>query len=89
MDSALDDASPGNEVMRCIQIGLLCVQDHAVDRPSMPDVVSMLSNNTVELQAPKQPAFFIEIVEPEGGRDENEKKNFSVNGVSISIMEPR
>ncbi|KAH0685263.1 hypothetical protein KY290_016533 [Solanum tuberosum] len=30
-------------VMRCIHIGLLCVQDHAVYRPSMSDVVLMLS----------------------------------------------
>ena len=31
------------EVMKCIQIGLLCVQHDAVHRPTMGDVVAMLT----------------------------------------------
>ncbi|XP_050252307.1 G-type lectin S-receptor-like serine/threonine-protein kinase RKS1 isoform X2 [Quercus robur] len=42
VDPLLDEAYPANEVSRCIQIGLLCVQEHATDRPTMSTVVFML-----------------------------------------------
>ncbi|XP_057962122.1 G-type lectin S-receptor-like serine/threonine-protein kinase At1g11410 [Malania oleifera] len=43
------DCSMGNswqelEVLRCIQVGLLCVQGNDVDRPTMLTIVFMLSN---------------------------------------------
>ncbi|KAK8675364.1 hypothetical protein V6N13_033433 [Hibiscus sabdariffa] len=57
VDSALGDSYPADEILKCIQIGLMCVQEHAADRPVMSAVVSMLSNETT-LQFPKPPAFF-------------------------------
>lgn len=56
MDKALGDSYSSAEVIRCVHVGLLCVQDHAVDRPTMPEVVLMLSNEA-ELPHPKQPPF--------------------------------
>ena len=56
VDPLLDEAYPANEVSRCIQIRLLCVQEHAIDRPTMSTVVFMLGNET-HLPSPKQPAF--------------------------------
>ena len=44
---------------KCIKIALLCVQENAVDdRPTMSDVVTMLSGKLQALPEPKQPAFF-------------------------------
>ncbi|GJN01632.1 hypothetical protein PR202_ga18911 [Eleusine coracana subsp. coracana] len=40
---------------RCIQIGLLCVQTEPDDRPSMSQVVEMLSNTNGDLPLPKPP----------------------------------
>ncbi|GAY31731.1 hypothetical protein CUMW_284940 [Citrus unshiu] len=45
MEAALDGPCPENELLRCIHVGLLCVQDQAVDRPTMADVVSCLRQN--------------------------------------------
>ncbi|WCJ32142.1 Cysteine-rich receptor-like protein kinase 41 [Euphorbia peplus] len=45
-----------DQVLRCTQIGLLCVQQNAMDRPTMLDVVVMLNSNTT-LPTPTQPAF--------------------------------
>ncbi|TYH29750.1 hypothetical protein ES288_A01G036900v1 [Gossypium darwinii] len=45
------------EIWRCIHIGLLCVQEFAKDRPTMPTVVSMLNSEISNLSTPKQPAF--------------------------------
>ncbi|GAY64754.1 hypothetical protein CUMW_235860 [Citrus unshiu] len=35
--------------------------DQPTDRPTMSDVVSMLTNETMILPAPKQPAFFVDV----------------------------
>ncbi|KAF3783383.1 Mitogen-activated protein kinase kinase 1 [Nymphaea thermarum] len=44
--------------MRCINVGLLCVQANATDRPTMSSVVLMLSSSfSATLPVPKQPAF--------------------------------
>ncbi|XP_047965112.1 receptor-like serine/threonine-protein kinase SD1-8 [Salvia hispanica] len=47
------------EVKRCIQVGLLCVQKCADDRPIMSSVVSMLGSNGAVLPEPKEPGFFM------------------------------
>ncbi|PON45600.1 Cysteine rich receptor like kinase [Trema orientale] len=54
VDKELDGSYSSTEATRCIHMGLLCVQYHAKDRPTMPDVVFMLSNETDRPQ-PKQP----------------------------------
>ena len=56
VDPLLDETYPSSEVSRCIQIGLLCVQEHAIDRPTMSTIVFMLGNDT-PLPSPKQPTF--------------------------------
>ncbi|GKV51942.1 hypothetical protein SLEP1_g58555 [Rubroshorea leprosula] len=46
------------EMMRCIHIGLLCVQENVADRPTMASIVLTLSSNSTSLPVPSQPAFF-------------------------------
>ncbi|CAI0468120.1 unnamed protein product, partial [Linum tenue] len=58
LDATLLDSCSTNEVMRCIYIGLLCVQENPADRPTMAAVVLMLSGYSVSHLLPKQPAFF-------------------------------
>lgn len=83
-DSALGDSYPLNDVLRCIHIGLLCVQDSPIDRPSMSDVVFMITNETVSLVPPKQPAFF-----RNRSLSKTMLENFSINKVSVSEIEAR
>lgn len=89
IDPILDESCNRNEALRCIHVGLLCVQDRAIDRPTMPDVVSMLSNETVQLPAPKQPAFFIYAAEEEPDIADVKSNKCSINYVSVSVMEAR
>ncbi|KAI3773797.1 hypothetical protein L1987_48330 [Smallanthus sonchifolius] len=89
MDPVLEDTCTPKEVMTCIHVGLLCVQDHATDRPTMSEVVSMLTNENMHLPEPKQPAYFIERHETEtkavAGKGDK-LGNGSENGESISIL---
>ncbi|KAG5628322.1 hypothetical protein H5410_000039 [Solanum commersonii] len=42
---------------KCIQIGLLCVQEFARDRPTVSNVLSMFSSEVISLPTPLKPAF--------------------------------
>ncbi|GJS63869.1 G-type lectin S-receptor-like serine/threonine-protein kinase [Tanacetum coccineum] len=59
MDASLAESCHPPEVLRSIQVGLLCVQQNAVDRPNMSSVILMLVGER-ELPQPKQPAFYME-----------------------------
>ncbi|XP_055960391.1 uncharacterized protein LOC126665234 [Mercurialis annua] len=87
IDEAVADSYSTAEVSKCINVGLLCVQDHAADRPNMAAVVTMLSGEKTNLPQPKQPTFTFQnasgYVQPENN------STWSVNKVTESIVEPR
>ncbi|GAB4841115.1 hypothetical protein Ancab_039674 [Ancistrocladus abbreviatus] len=56
--SLLEQSNNTTQILQCIHIGQLCVQELPKDRPSMSSVVFMLGGET-ELPQPKQPGFFI------------------------------
>ncbi|XP_051133687.1 G-type lectin S-receptor-like serine/threonine-protein kinase At4g27290 isoform X2 [Andrographis paniculata] len=60
LDECLKDTIIESQVKRCIQIGLLCVQRSAEDRPDMISVYSMLATDEGLLPEPKEPGFFVE-----------------------------
>ncbi|KAL2484111.1 Cysteine-rich receptor-like protein kinase 10 [Forsythia ovata] len=47
------------DIMRCIHIGLLCVQEDAADRPTMASIVLMLTSFSITLPMPTRPEFFV------------------------------
>ena len=50
--------SPTTE-LKCIHIGLLCVQENVDDRPNMASISLMMNSNYVALPVPTQPASFM------------------------------
>ncbi|XP_041025379.1 G-type lectin S-receptor-like serine/threonine-protein kinase At1g11410 [Juglans microcarpa x Juglans regia] len=91
VDSSLgDDASyPAYEVLRCIQIGLLCVQEQAADRPTMLEVVFMLENEA-NVPSPNKPAFINRRI-IDSGQDPSTSAGApaSLNDITISELEAR
>ncbi|CAI9279809.1 unnamed protein product [Lactuca saligna] len=54
------------DVIRSIHIGLLCVQENVIDRPTMASVVLMLNSFSLTLPLPSKPAFFMHsTIDPE------------------------
>ncbi|KAM0063416.1 putative protein kinase RLK-Pelle-DLSV family [Helianthus debilis subsp. tardiflorus] len=47
-----------SQVLRSIHVGLLCVQRHPEDRPTMPSVIMMLGGEG-PLPSPKEPGFYV------------------------------
>ncbi|CAI9760461.1 unnamed protein product [Fraxinus pennsylvanica] len=78
-----------SEVLRCIQVALLCVQKLPQDRPTMASVVVMLSNESVTLPQPKEPGFFVERSCDETDTLPFEETCLTQNGVTISVLEAR
>ncbi|KAF2285908.1 hypothetical protein GH714_008887 [Hevea brasiliensis] len=76
------------EVLRCINVGLLCVQQRPEDRPNMSSVVVMLGSEST-LPQPKQPGFFTERNMPEAESSSSGHGSTSVNEMSTSFLEPR
>jgi hypothetical protein len=75
-------------MLRFINIGLLCVQERPTDRPTMLDVVLMISNEHTLLPTPKQPAF-ITFQNIDTNSIVDNAENCSKNRVTISTMEAR
>ncbi|KAK7357543.1 hypothetical protein VNO80_16832 [Phaseolus coccineus] len=55
LDENIKESCNDSEVVKCIQIGLLCVQEKPQDRPTMTQVVSYLSGSLSELPFPEKP----------------------------------
>ncbi|KAI4298624.1 hypothetical protein L6164_032159 [Bauhinia variegata] len=97
LDPTVRDCYSRNEVIRCIQIGLLCVQENPADRPSMANIVLVLNSYSVTLQLPRQPASFLRGRTPDRLRNDLESDQssassailWSVNDSSITQVYPR
>ncbi|CAL5201351.1 unnamed protein product [Lathyrus oleraceus] len=94
MDPSIANSYVASEVLKCIQIGLLCVQDNAADRPTMSSVVHMLGSDNVTLPSPICPAFSVGRARNtfEGGTSSNASTPVivnDVNDITLSEMMPR
>ena len=90
IDESLVGSYSNSEVLRCIHVSLLCVQQHPEDRPTMSSVVSMLGNQTA-LAHPDQPGFFIgkRLVEVNDSSTNEESSSATINEVTNSFLEAR
>ncbi|WVY99456.1 hypothetical protein V8G54_025526 [Vigna mungo] len=59
MDSSLGETCNENQFIKCAVIGLLCIQDEPINRPTMSNVLYMLDVETTTMPIPTQPTFFM------------------------------
>ncbi|CAM8985927.1 unnamed protein product [Rhodiola kirilowii] len=59
LDSSVGEKYSRNEVLKCIHIALLCVQEDMSCRPTMRTIVLMLNSSSVSMPRPQQPAYFL------------------------------
>lgn len=58
LDPALTSFSE-TEVNRCIQLGLLCVQENPDQRPTMATIALYFNSDSIDLPLPQQPPFYM------------------------------
>ncbi|KAK7401408.1 hypothetical protein VNO78_12853 [Psophocarpus tetragonolobus] len=88
MDPLIETSCIHREVLKCMHIGLMCVQEDAADRPTMSSVVHMLASDTMNLPVPTRPAFSVGRSVTEQSSS-NTSMHYSVNQVTISEVIPR
>ncbi|XP_052201114.1 receptor-like serine/threonine-protein kinase SD1-7 isoform X6 [Diospyros lotus] len=93
VDALMERPLPTFEVLRCIQMALLCVQQRPEDRPTIANVILMLDNENSNLPPPKQPGFYSErhpIENETSSSDFSLRKHlFTSNEVTISTLHGR
>ncbi|CAK8537782.1 unnamed protein product [Lathyrus sativus] len=87
IDIGLKDTCVQNEALRCIQIGLLCVQHVPDYRPNMPHIIMMLGSEST-LPQPKEPGFLNEMISTKE-KFISKRKTSSVNEITLSILSSR
>ncbi|KAK4253963.1 hypothetical protein QN277_009405 [Acacia crassicarpa] len=81
VDPSICDSSLKNQqVLRCIHIGMLCVQDSAAHRPTMSSVVLMLESEATNLPLPKRPLLT-------SMRRRSEDRDCYMEGLDVSLNE--
>lgn len=90
IDSSIGDSCSQSEVLRCIHVGLLCVQERAEDRPTMSSVLLMLSSESVLMPQPRNPGFSIGKNPAETDSSSSKKdESWSVNQVTVTLLDAR
>ena len=83
-EDLLEETCAVSEILRCIHVALLCVQQKPEDRPTMASVVLMFGSDG-SLPDPKQPGFFTNRNVP----DVSSSLSRSINQVSITMIQGR
>ncbi|KAL7108531.1 hypothetical protein ACP275_06G118400 [Erythranthe tilingii] len=92
IDVRISGESCRTEVVRCIHIGLLCVQELPKDRPSVSGVLSMLNSEISELPELKNVTFALNS-DPLNTRtcfyQQSQESSGSVNNITLSAVDGR
>lgn len=88
-DVLMESPIPTPEVVKCIQMALLCVQDRPEDRPTMSVVLSMLDSENAILPPPKQPGFYTVRFTPETDSSSTGIYPLASNEVTVSALHGR
>ncbi|PON43759.1 S-receptor-like serine/threonine-protein kinase [Parasponia andersonii] len=86
---ALLERVPASEVLRCIQVGLLCVQKRPEERPLMSSVLYMLDSDNASLPQPKQPGFYVERVHTETDSSSSWNKTYNSTELTVTTLHGR
>ncbi|WCJ42965.1 G-type lectin S-receptor-like serine/threonine-protein kinase At4g27290 [Euphorbia peplus] len=87
VDELLESKFPVSEVLRCIQVGLLCVQQRPEDRPTMASVLLMLDSGSTLLAQAGRPGFYAERCLSE--TDSSSIGNVISNELTVTLVEGR
>ncbi|XP_024013897.1 cysteine-rich receptor-like protein kinase 17 isoform X3 [Eutrema salsugineum] len=91
VDTGIRDDCIKDEVIRYTHIGLLCVQENPVDRPTLSTIHQMLTNSSITLPVPLPPGFFFGNGPRSlaNGLEPAQPSNCSVDKATITDVNPR
>ncbi|KAJ6792221.1 receptor-like serine/threonine-protein kinase SD1-8 [Iris pallida] len=89
VDESMSYSFSMDEVIRCIKLGLLCVQERPEDRPLMSSVILMLGSDIASLPQPKQPGFAARRGPFETESSSSKQNSSAVNDMTLTMLECR
>lgn len=89
MEETLSESCRKEEYLKCITVGLLCVQEDPSDRPTMSNVVFMLGSETATLPTPKQPAFVVRRCPSSRASSSSKPETYSNNELTVTLEDGR
>ncbi|GLT27477.1 hypothetical protein SLA2020_400490 [Shorea laevis] len=94
MDPTLRNDSRTNQMVICIYIGLLCIQENVAYRPTMGSVVHILNDYSTTLSMPSQPTFLLPNIvvvsdTSTSQRSKDESLPSTKSNVSFTELSPR
>ncbi|XP_010529575.1 PREDICTED: cysteine-rich receptor-like protein kinase 10 isoform X2 [Tarenaya hassleriana] len=97
VDPIIGENYPKEEAIRCIHLGLLCVQEDPAKRPTLSTIHQMLTNFSICLPMPQEPGFFFGSRQvpdraangPGTDKSANNSILCSIDGASITELGPR
>ncbi|KAL6853473.1 hypothetical protein ACP4OV_019502 [Aristida adscensionis] len=85
LDEAMDGSFSYSEVLRCIQVALLCVEVQPRNRPLMSSVVMMLASENAMVPEPNEPGVNI----GKSTSDTESSHSLTANNVTITAIDAR
>ncbi|CAJ2654946.1 unnamed protein product [Trifolium pratense] len=89
MDQTLCETCKADECLKCVNIGLLCLQEDPNERPNMSNVVFMLGSESNTLPTPKEPAFVIRRCPSSRASTSSKMETFSRNELTVTLENGR
>ncbi|XP_010268929.1 PREDICTED: G-type lectin S-receptor-like serine/threonine-protein kinase At1g11330 [Nelumbo nucifera] len=88
IDPSIRETCLENQVVKCVHVGLLCVQEDPVDRPTMSSVIFMLGNESAILPMPREPLFSA-VRRSATVTSSSNLNDYSINQVTLTMEQPR
>ncbi|KAJ4871061.1 Receptor-like serine/threonine-protein kinase SD1-8 [Raphanus sativus] len=88
----IDSSSPTfrpREILRCMQIGLVCVQERVEDRPMMSSLILMLGSEAALIPQPKHPGYCVSGSSYSSWSKRPDDEFCTVNQITMSIIDAR
>nr|VDC60726.1 unnamed protein product [Brassica rapa] len=89
VDPTLEENYESDDIIRCIHIALLCVQENPVDRPMLPAIILMLTRSKTTLPVPRAPGFCFSSMSGFASQSTSRSIPGSINDVTFTKLDPR
>ncbi|KAJ7948222.1 G-type lectin S-receptor-like serine/threonine-protein kinase [Quillaja saponaria] len=89
MDQILCKTCNTNDYLKCINVGLLCVQEDPNDRPTMSNILFMLGSESSTLPTPKPPAFVVRRCPSSRASSSTKPESWSQNELTVTLEDGR
>jgi hypothetical protein len=89
LDQTLSKTCNTDQFVKCVNVGLLCVQEDPSDRPTVSNILFMLRSETPTLPDHNQPAFVFRRCPSSRASSSSKPDTVSNNGLTVTLEDGR